>query len=202
MVTAPTRSPRMRTIRPSRSLRSPIVQLQKAQEEQAPAAPEDSIVATLLPLVDPDDFWSRVDRSAGPNACWTWMGTMNESRSNAQYSPYFRQYRRSFTMRAHRVAYYLTYKKLAPHLAHTCQNAYCVNPAHLVPAGNRQRALLWPEARPTGERHPNAKLTEEQVREIRRLAVMMTQKDLAARFNVSQNTISRILLRNAWKDVR
>jgi transposase len=50
-----------------------------------------------------------------------------------------------------------------------------------------------------GEHHWNAKLTQQQVNEIRALrAKGVEQKELAQRFNVSQSTISNIVNYGSW----
>ena len=53
-----------------------------------------------------------------------------------------------------------------------------------------------------GERHPLAKLTDDQVKEIRRLAGHVPDEDLAARFGVSRTTINKAKLRHTWHHVR
>jgi hypothetical protein len=55
---------------------------------------------------------------------------------------------------------------------------------------------------PIGERHPQAKLTEDQVHEIRTRYAKggVRQVDLAAEFGVTQSHISSIVLRDAWKE--
>jgi hypothetical protein len=54
---------------------------------------------------------------------------------------------------------------------------------------------------PRGENHPNAKLAESQVREIRRqyAAGEASQYKLAAAFGVSQVTIGNIVRRDQWR---
>lgn len=53
-----------------------------------------------------------------------------------------------------------------------------------------------------GEESGAAKLTESEVQEIRRLyATGIVQTELARRFHVGQNTISRIILRKTWAHV-
>ena len=47
-----------------------------------------------------------------------------------------------------------------------------------------------------GELNGNAKLTEEQVREIRICSGL--QREIAARFGITQVMVSRIRLRKAW----
>lgn len=49
-----------------------------------------------------------------------------------------------------------------------------------------------------GERHPQAKLTEDDVRQIRVLAGQMTRDELAQKFGVSSWAISDVLRGNRW----
>lgn len=69
---------------------------------------------------------------------------------------------------------------------------------------------LWLDARP-GIKAPNAKLTDDQVREIRRLHAALPDKpgrgkagvrELAARYGVSVSLVSKIALGRAWRHVR
>jgi DNA-directed RNA polymerase specialized sigma subunit len=58
--------------------------------------------------------------------------------------------------------------------------------------------MTW-QGQPRGEDHKSAKLSENQVREIRaRLALNHRQIDIAADYGVSQMTISRIARRYTW----
>jgi len=56
---------------------------------------------------------------------------------------------------------------------------------------------------PKGIAHSRAKLTEDDVREVRRLYATgkFTQQELALKFGVSQMTISNIVRRKLWKHV-
>lgn len=69
----------------------------------------------------------------------------------------------------------------------------------LMPNGDRSSRRLHPEAYPFGERHPQARLNEEIVREI--LTSPLTQDALAIKFGVTQRTISVIRQRIGWKHV-
>lgn len=52
-----------------------------------------------------------------------------------------------------------------------------------------------------GEQHPNAKLSQQQVDEIRRLAAEgVDRKSLVQRFGVSKSTIGAIIKGNAWRE--
>lgn len=54
---------------------------------------------------------------------------------------------------------------------------------------------------PVGSRHGQAKLTETDVLEIRRLAVSTDQRILAKKFNVSQSSISQIITETTWRHI-
>jgi len=78
----------------------------------------------------------------------------------------------------------------------------CVNPAHLT-TGTRKQNMEDKKADGTnmeGERHPNSKLTEAQVLEIRERNTE-NQHRLAEEFGVAQTGISNILLRKTWKHI-
>jgi predicted XRE-type DNA-binding protein len=80
--------------------------------------------------------------------------------------------------------------------AHSCGNGHlaCVNRKHLRWA--TQSENMADDRR--GENHPNANLTEEQVLEIRRLEVTMTQQQIAEIYGVSQSHISGIIRKQYW----
>lgn len=121
---------------------------------------------------------------------------------------------------AHRVAYAL-FKGTIPNgmsVLHRCDVRCCVNPDHLflgeaidnvrdMMNKGRQRFHWKPgqasynKGKPgmRGERHPNAKLTAEQVGEIRRRYQQgQTQKQLAKAFNTSQPNVSSIIRNAIW----
>lgn len=71
---------------------------------------------------------------------------------------------------------------------------------------HKHAVLGYPHQRPEprfGERHPHSKLTDDKVREIRRLAAEGTllQREIAELFGVKQNVVSRIVRRVAWPHV-
>lgn len=104
-------------------------------------------------------FWSKVDKSGGPDACWLWIGGTNEAgygqfwahRSNAE--PGERQRR----FPAHRwLLGYLRGNDLIggasgiEDACHRCDNPPCVNPAHLYVGTRKQnigeaveRSRMW-----------------------------------------------------------
>lgn len=86
--------------------------------------------------------------------------------------------------------------------AHSCGKAHegCVNPRHLRWATFHDNAAdaiahgTWAH----GEGVAGAKLTEADVREIRRLEGTMSQWDIARRFGVTQSAVSCIYRRKTW----
>lgn len=115
-------------------------------------------------------------------------------------------------MGAHRLAYQIVFGPVPDGLmvCHSCDNRACVNPAHLWLGTNaenmadmarkgRRRGI----AGTSGENCGAAKLTESQVREIRRryAAGGVSQRQLGAEYGVSQMPISYIVRRVTWKHV-
>lgn len=89
-------------------------------------------------------------------------------------------------------------------VAHSCGVRLCCNPAHLRWATSKENAAdrdLHGTAT-KGVRNGRAKLTEDDVRAIRRLRGKVRQVDLAKRFGLDQANISAIQLGKFWQHVR
>lgn len=84
-----------------------------------------------------------------------------------------------------------------------CVSRACVNPRHLrwATAAENQKDRVFHGTDLRGEDCPYAKLTTEQVNEIRTLAGKIPQRSLAERMGVSQSTISMIVNRKRWTSV-
>ena len=146
-------------------------------------------------------FWSHVDRSGGPGACWPWMGS--EDSGGYGHIGIGRK-----TKKAHRVAFFLANGKWPENDAcHTCDNRACCNPAHIFDGTHAENmADMKAKGRRkginSGERNGRAQLTEADAREIKRLlATGMSQWEIANQFGVGQTQISKIELGKAWRDV-
>ena len=86
--------------------------------------------------------------------------------------------------------------------AHSCGNGHlgCVNPNHVRWATNVENMADAIEHGTTtaGTRHALAKLNDEQINTILSLKGDVTQRDLAARFGVTQSQISHIHTGKRW----
>lgn len=73
-------------------------------------------------------FWSKVDKSAGPKACWRWLGGLQTTRRF--YGICWHDGRHD---KAHRVAWMLVHGPIPEGLVvqHICDHGWCVNPDHL-----------------------------------------------------------------------
>jgi hypothetical protein len=146
----------------------------------------------------PGPFVARVNVPVDPSACWTWTGSIHPK--GYGYVHFDGRWGK-----AHRVAYALAYGHLPAelHVLHRCDNPPCVNPDHLFVGTNtdniadrvrkgRSRSLR-------GAEHPQAKLTEADVREI--LSSGEPQRRAAKRYGVTKALIQFIRHRKLWTHV-
>ena len=92
---------------------------------------------------------------------------------------------------------------LAPdknHAAHNCGNRLCINPRHLrwATAHDNMADMARHGTLPRGSKRAHAKLNEADVLEIRSLAGIVTQSDLASRYGVCRERINGIINRRLW----
>jgi len=107
-------------------------------------------------------------------------------------------------LRAHRAAYALHHDlpfDFEGVVMHTCDNTACVNPAHLV-LGTQADNMADKKGKGRqrrGERVPNAKLSEAQVRAIRLDARIA--KAIGPDYGISHRTVWDIKARRIWQHV-
>jgi hypothetical protein len=103
---------------------------------------------------------------------------------------------------AHRISLFLATGIFPQQLTlHSCDNPPCVNPNHLREGSYQDNAQDRVDHgnRLLGEKHPQAVLTEENVRQIRTLfARGTTQVELGLRFGVTKYAIYRVVHRKTW----
>ena len=142
-----------------------------------------------------NDIWSKIKRGA-ENECWEWIGScyqrsgygrVNTSRNNGTT--------------AHRVVWIELHGNPGMlEVCHTCDNRKCCNPKHLFLGTDKDNAADTVaknrQARFPGVINQSAKLTEQQVIEIR--SSVLSHAELARRFHVSESNIRFIRKRGTW----
>ena len=141
-------------------------------------------------------FWSKVDKTLNSGG-WVWTGRLN-------HNGYGHCRGGNKIKRVHRLAWEMK-QGLIPkglYVLHTCDNPACVRLSHLflgtqkdniLDASNKRRLFV-------GENNSSSKLTEEQVKQIRKDTRF--HKVIASEYGVCRNTISRIKHRNSWRHVK
>ena len=150
-----------------------------------------------LPETRPARWESKVDRN-GPTVrpdlgpCWSWTGAHSNGYGQIDKIP------------AHVVSFEIHVGPVPAglHVCHKCDNPDCVRPDHLflgTPKQNTQDMIAKGRRAPLrppifrGEAHPNARLSDDQVAEMRSLfADGWNQRQLAAKFHCSKSTAWRL----------
>lgn len=151
-------------------------------------------------------FWSHFNKLE--SGCWVWR--LSKCGSGNAYGQVSKFCGRRYL--AHRLAWELTNGPIPDGLQvlHKCDNPPCGNPDHLflgTQADNcrdreqKGRGKGIPPYLP-GELSNSAKLTNTQVREIRKLCDQGIKRvDIARKFNVSPGNIGFISKRETWRDI-
>jgi len=150
---------------------------------------------------DAERFWEKVDKSGD---CWLWTGK-KDRREVCGYG-LFRQ--NAKWVRPHRFAYEQEHGSITDGMviAHRCDNPLCVRIDHLFLATQKENVQdMFAKGRDNhvkGERVNTAKLTAEQVIEIRRLHKLgETASSLARRYGVASTAVDAIVHRRSWKHI-
>jgi hypothetical protein len=135
--------------------------------------------------------------------CWLWDGSTDED----GYGNFWDS-KKKRRVRAHRWSFEEYVRPLERHekACHSCDTPSCVSPEHLFAGttkinnedrSRKGRNAGW--ASRSGEDHANAKLTLEQVVEIRRLATEgVLQKNIAPLFNITSSHVSNVVNKKVW----
>lgn len=150
-------------------------------------------------------FWEKVDKSGGPDSCWNWTASLDK-RGYGQFGV-----RRGVMKISSRLAYEFTNGPVPQnlHVCHTCDNPACCNPAHLwLGTAADNTADMMAKGRDghgqlSGELNPRAKLTENDVRAIKkRLTAGERIRNVARDYDVTESLIGQIKRKRIWKHVK
>lgn len=131
--------------------------------------------------------------------CWLWNGELS-------YQGYGLSYWAGKPQRAHRLSWKIFNGPIpeGEWVLHRCLSRRCINPDHLYLGDHRANMadMVAQGHSLKGEKHGAAKLTEENVREIKRLfAKGIPNTRLGRMFGVATNTIRRIRIGRNWAHV-
>jgi len=142
-------------------------------------------------------FWAKVNKTDG---CWLWTRPP-DSRGYGRFNPTHDR-----DVRAHRYSWTLAYGLIPDgvFVCHHCDVRLCVRPDHLF-LGDQESNMadMAAKGRSTqGSRHPQSKLTEELVKQIReRAEAGESHKSIRLSLGVAKSTVSMIVSRTIWRHV-
>ena len=159
-------------------------------------------------------FWSKV-KIRSKEECWLWQGGLHSKKKWFNYGTFW--IRKFGHEMSHRLAlsFHLGYWVGEKDVLHSCDNPPCCNPFHLKASDHfenmQDRVRRGRVKFQKGEDRPAAKLTEDNVRVIRKMADVSPNKNgtktiwnkgaLARKFGVDPSLIKRVIRRTAWRHV-
>lgn len=157
---------------------------------------------SLLKSIDKDKFFKNIILNETTN-CWNWNSDSVMGRGYGYIYVGNKKYER-----AHRISYLLVNETIDPSLGvlHKCGNPKCINPEHLYQGtckDNVEDSRIH-GTMTVGEASKLSILTDEIVKSIRKefKESKVTQRELAKRYNISFQSISKAIIGVTWKHVK
>lgn len=149
--------------------------------------------------LSPEETLGFLRGPATATGCVEWTGYVSAQ-------GYGQLMRNGAKLSAHRLAYEQAFGPIPEGrvIRHSCDNPPCVNPDHLSlgDRGDNARDAVARRRHKAGIAHHAAKMTDEKVRELRRMRdAGMTYQGLADHFGLSFSQARAIARREAWKRV-
>lgn len=139
-------------------------------------------------------FWAKVDKSAGPEACWPYTGSITSHGYGCAQSGNGR------VIGAHKLAYLLTKGIVADglHVMHSCDYRRCCNPSHLS-IGTRQDNMDDMAVKGRGRKDQSRKLDADKARAIKALKGKASSGEIAKQFGITQSYVFGIWAGRCWR---
>lgn len=154
---------------------------------------------------DPLDYLVDNIKEDKVSKCWNWTGQVFEASGYGYFKN--KKVNNGVPLAASRAVWMiLNGKNLGrwDFVCHKCDNRRCVNPDHLFLGSGKDNMQDCSQKRRInfGEDRPQSKLTEENVREARKLRQRgMAWRPLAAKFGVAMNCIISAVTGKTWSHV-
>jgi hypothetical protein len=125
----------------------------------------------------------------GADECWPWLG----GRSGGRYGKFSLAPKVSIGAHVFAWEHWRGHVPVGMEVCHTCDNPICCNPCHLFlgTSDDNSKDMVKKGRQAAGVSHGRAKLTTEQIREVR-LNRHIRTRAYADAFGVSMSTIQRV----------
>lgn len=150
---------------------------------------------------EPEDIIKKFFRCTYPEpntGCWLWLGNY----SKEGYGRLVAKRTLGFGS-AHRLSYFIHNGDFdrSKIVMHKCDVPTCVNPDHLILGTNDENMadMVAKKRAAIGEKNVKAKLTSEQVLQIRQLSKTLSRKEISNLFGISKTQTAYIITGKGWK---